>query len=113
MGYAAQGAIDAVKGIENWDSKREAFVKAVTQGMWERNPDRNAAPAAICYNRGYDLKVPTDMFGLRDREVYYDCFYMKGNNAFWSRGDGGSVNLHTFYDSNRCRLDDKSDLYCN
>lgn len=37
--------------------------------MWERNPDRNRAPAAICYNNGYDLKVPTGMFGLRDQEV--------------------------------------------
>ncbi|KAF4539140.1 hypothetical protein BFW01_g11779 [Lasiodiplodia theobromae] len=120
IGYAVQGAIDAVKGIKNWNKKRESFVKAVVQGMWDRNPDRNRAPAAICYNKGYDLKVPTGMFGLRDQEVSsgplktdYDCFYMTGNNAFWSRGDGGSINLWTMYDGNRCRFDDQSDLYCD
>ncbi|KAL1639563.1 hypothetical protein SLS58_007762 [Diplodia intermedia] len=120
IGHAAQAAIDGVGGIKNWNKKREAFVKAVVQGMWDRNPNKWDAPAAICYNKGYDLRVPTGMKGLRDQEVSsgplktdYDCFYMSGNNAFWSRGDGGSVNLYTVYDGNRCRFDSSSDLYCD
>ncbi|KAJ4175377.1 hypothetical protein NW759_017723 [Fusarium solani] len=42
----------------------------------------------------------------------YDCFYMGRDNAFWSYGDGGNINLHARWYSGVCRFDDKSDLYC-
>ncbi|KAB2573531.1 hypothetical protein BFW01_g5093 [Lasiodiplodia theobromae] len=121
IGEAVEGAIAAVNGIKNWNKKREAFVKALTQSMWDHNPDPSEAVAAICYNDGYALRVPTGMLGLRSESVSsgplhtsYDCFYMKGNNAFWSQGDGGSVNLWTVYNGNRCSFDHStSDLTCN
>ncbi|KZL64627.1 hypothetical protein CT0861_07509 [Colletotrichum tofieldiae] len=98
--YAAgAAAVSQVSGISNWNKAREQFTQLITQIMIDHNPNPKEAVAAICYNKGYDVKDPKGIYGLRSEELSvwpaktdYDCFYMGKNNAFWSRGDGGTIN---------------------
>ncbi|KAF4764072.1 hypothetical protein N7455_011046 [Penicillium solitum] len=118
--YAAgAAAVSQVKSLKNWNKSREQFIQLVTQGMVDHNPDPETAVAAICYNKGYGIKDPEGIYGLHSETLSvwplstdYDCFYMGKNNAFWSYGDGGSINLYTRWQHGVCRFDDKSDLYC-
>ncbi|CAI7653985.1 unnamed protein product [Penicillium discolor] len=138
--YAAgAAAVKQVKGLKNWNKSREQFTQLgkkkeshsflwrsrantsfpVTAGMMDHNPDPKTAVAAICYNKGYGIKDPEGIYGLHSEKLSvwpastdYDCFYMGRNNAFWSYGDGGSINLYTRWQHGACRFDDKSDLYC-
>lgn len=48
---------------------REAFTKKTTEEMWARNPDYDKFPAAICYNKGYDLEDPKGMDGLLNAKM--------------------------------------------
>ncbi|CAG8909603.1 unnamed protein product [Penicillium egyptiacum] len=138
--YAAgSAAVNQVKGLKNWNKAREQFTQLgrkrgnyfclwkssannpfpVTQGMMDHNPDPKTAVAAICYNKGYGVQNPEGIYGLHSEKLSvwpastdYDCFYMGKNNAFWSYGDGGTINLFTRWYHGACRFDDKSDLYC-
>ncbi|CAP80524.1 Pc12g08970 [Penicillium rubens Wisconsin 54-1255] len=135
--YAAgSAAVNQIKGLKNWNKAREQFTQLgkergnlwkssannsfpVTQGMMDHNPDPKTAVAAICYNKGYGIQNPEGIYGLHSEKISvwpastdYDCFYMGKNNAFWSYGDGGTINLFTRWQHGACRFDDKSDLYC-
>ncbi|CAI7612917.1 unnamed protein product [Penicillium glandicola] len=118
--YAAgEAAVKQVNQLKDWNKAREQFTQLTTQIMIDRNPDPNTAVAAICYNMGYNVQNSDGIYGLRSQEISiwpastdYDCFYMGKNNAFWSEGDGGSINLYTRAYTGACRFDDKSDLYC-
>ncbi|KAF4959406.1 hypothetical protein FSARC_10731 [Fusarium sarcochroum] len=118
--YAAgEATYKQVKAISNWNKAREQFVKGVTQIMMDHNPDPKTAVAAICYNKKYGIKDPKNIYGLRSEDLSiwpaktdYDCFYMGRGNAFWSQGDGGSINLWTRWQGGACRFDKSSDLYC-
>ncbi|KAJ6160195.1 hypothetical protein N7497_004732 [Penicillium chrysogenum] len=118
--YAAgSAAVNQIKGLKNWNKAREQFTQLVTQGMMDHNPDPKTAVAAICYNKGYGVQNPEGIYGLHSEKISvwpastdYDCFYMGKNNAFWSYGDGGTINLFTRWQHGACRFDDKSDLYC-
>ncbi|RKL34411.1 hypothetical protein BFJ70_g8367 [Fusarium oxysporum] len=118
--YAAgEAAYNQVKDLKNWNKAREEFIKLVTQIMMDHNPDPKTAVAAICYNKEYGLKDPRNIYGLRSEDLSiwpaktdYDCFYMGRGNAFWSQGDGGSINLWARWQRGACRFDNQSDLYC-
>ncbi|OLN97844.1 hypothetical protein CCHL11_02573 [Colletotrichum chlorophyti] len=118
--YAAgAAAVNQIKGLKNWNKAREQFTQLMTQIMMDHNPNPGVAVAAICYNKDYDVKDPRGIYGLQSESISvwpahtnYDCFYMGRNNAFWSRGDGGTINLYTRYYSPPCRFDDQDDLYC-
>ncbi|KAF6783207.1 hypothetical protein CSOJ01_15924 [Colletotrichum sojae] len=118
--YAAgSAAISQVKSLSNWNKAREQFTQLTTQIMMDHNPNSTEAVSAICYNQGYSVKDPQGIYGLRSEDLSifpaktdYDCFYMGKNNAFWSEGDGGTINLYTRWYTGSCRFDDQSDLYC-
>ncbi|KAK6207857.1 hypothetical protein QIS74_12938 [Colletotrichum tabaci] len=98
--YAAgSAAYNHVKSISNWNEAREQFTQLTTQIMIDHNPYPSVAVAAICYNKGYDVRDRRGIYGLTSQELAiwplktdYDCFYMGKNNAFWSQGDGGTIN---------------------
>ncbi|KAI9644319.1 hypothetical protein NHQ30_007676 [Ciborinia camelliae] len=50
--------------LGKWNDVREKFTQATTLEMWNRNPDYNTYPAAICYNKGYSLKNNAGKTGL-------------------------------------------------
>ncbi|KAF9873622.1 hypothetical protein CkaCkLH20_08732 [Colletotrichum karsti] len=119
--YAAgSAAISQVKSLSDWNKAREQFTQLTTQIMMDHNPNSTEAVSAICYNKAYDVQDAKGIYGLRSEELSvfpaktdYDCFYMGKNNAFWSQGDGGTINLYTrWYSNSGCRFDDQSDLYC-
>ncbi|WQF75290.1 hypothetical protein CDEST_00304 [Colletotrichum destructivum] len=98
--YAAgSAAYNHVKSISNWNEAREQFTQLTTKIMIDHNPYPSEAVAAICYNKGYDVRDRRGIYGLTSQELAiwplktdYDCFYMGKNNAFWSQGDGGTIN---------------------
>ncbi|KAF5025457.1 hypothetical protein F66182_2480 [Fusarium sp. NRRL 66182] len=118
--YAAgEAAYKQARRISNWNKARAEYIRLVTEMMMDRNPDSKTAVAAVCYNKKYGLKDPRNIYGLRSAEFSiwpastdYDCFYMGRGNAFWSQGDGGSVNVHARWQRGVCRFDKSSDLYC-
>ncbi|KAL1845930.1 hypothetical protein Daus18300_014406 [Diaporthe australafricana] len=58
---AVDAAAAQVRNIINWTAAREAFTKATTRAMWERNPDYAEYVAAVCYNQDYGLSDPAAM----------------------------------------------------
>ncbi|RAR08863.1 hypothetical protein DDE83_005780 [Stemphylium lycopersici] len=117
VGVAATNAVDGLKSLANWDDAREAFTKATVNEM---NKSRKPNEAAICYNMAYDIKKPNQVRELASVQFKsgflktdYDCFFMYGpDNAFWSRGDGGFINV-AIQAGNQCSYDGKTgDVYC-
>ncbi|KAK6827650.1 hypothetical protein PG990_009262 [Apiospora arundinis] len=116
---AIEAAAGLIKDLANFDNAREEFTKKTANAMWAANPDPAKFAAAICYNMGYDLQDPKGMDGLTSAKMTlgplntdYDCFYMTANNALWTRGDGGFINL-AFVSDKRCTFDrDTADLTC-
>ncbi|KAF5869647.1 uncharacterized protein Bfra_010844 [Botrytis fragariae] len=109
-----------IANLGKWNDAREKFTQTTTANMWSRNPDYNKYPAAVCYNKGYSLKNPAGIVGKVSAKLSlgllntdYDCMYMTGNNAFYTRSEGGYINLSYTYNS-RCSFDGKTgDLTCN
>ncbi|KAJ0123813.1 hypothetical protein J7T55_012283 [Diaporthe amygdali] len=58
---AVDAAAEQVCNILGWTAAREAFTKATTRAMWERNPDYGVYVAAVCYNQDYGLSDPGAM----------------------------------------------------
>ncbi|KAK7981503.1 hypothetical protein PG996_009194 [Apiospora saccharicola] len=116
---AIEAAGNLIKDVTNFDSARESFTKKTAADMWAKNPDPKKFAAAICYNESYDLRDPKGMDGLNSAKMSlgplhtnYDCFYMTANNALFTRGDGGFVNL-AFVSDKRCTFDKSTaDLTC-
>ncbi|KAK7926934.1 hypothetical protein PG985_003932 [Apiospora marii] len=116
---AIEAASGLIKDLANFENAREAFTKKTAEDMWAQNPDPAKYAAAVCYNMAYDLEDPQGMDGLTSAKmtlgplhVDYDCFYMTANNALYTRGDGGFINLAVFNDD-RCTFDSNtSDLTC-
>lgn len=116
---AVKAAGTLISQIANFDNAREEFTKATVKAMADRNPDPAKFVATICYNQDYDLENPAGMDGLTSAKITsgplntdYDCFYMTAPNAFFSRGDGGFINLAIMNDD-RCTFDSKTaDLRC-
>ncbi|KAK8042843.1 hypothetical protein PG994_013326 [Apiospora phragmitis] len=116
---AIDAATNLIKDLANFDNAREAFTKKTAEAMWAKNPDPAKFAAAICYNEAYDLEDPKGMDGLTSVKMTlgplntdYDCFYMTANNALYTRGDGGFINL-AFVSDKRCTFDSNTaDLTC-
>lgn len=116
---AVKQAGTLISQIANFDNAREEFTKATVKSMADANPDPAKFVATICYNQGYDLENPAGMDGLTSVKITsgplntdYDCFYMTAPNAFFSRGDGGFINLAIMNDD-RCTFDSATaDLRC-
>ncbi|KAK8105327.1 uncharacterized protein PG998_004203 [Apiospora kogelbergensis] len=116
---AVEAAAGLIKNLANFDNAREAFTKKTADAMWAANPDPKKYAAAVCYNMSYDLQDPKGMDGLISAKMTlgplhtdYDCFYMTANNALYTRGDGGFINL-AFVSDKRCTFDrDTADLTC-
>ncbi|KAF2853267.1 hypothetical protein T440DRAFT_466247 [Plenodomus tracheiphilus IPT5] len=89
--------------------------------MWNRNPDYEKYPAAICYNKGYNFQHENKWSGRVRAELKlgeflhtdYDCMYMEGGNQFYTHHEGGYINLAYMYHG-RCNHDRRTgDLTCN
>ncbi|KAF7939706.1 hypothetical protein BELL_1014g00060 [Botrytis elliptica] len=106
--------------LGQWNAVREKFTQATTANMWSRNPDYNKYPGVVCYNKGYSVRDPAGIAGKVSAKLSlgllntdYDCMYISGNNAFYTRSEGGYINLSYRYNS-RCTYDGKTgDLTCN
>ncbi|WYZ39334.1 hypothetical protein EsH8_III_001248 [Colletotrichum jinshuiense] len=117
---AVHAAIGGLASMAFWNPVRENFVKNTVNRMYDNNPDIRRYPAAICYNKGYDVQRPAGVIGkvsakltLGALNTDYDCMYMEGNNQFYTRAEGGWINLGYAYDSNRCTHDrGTGDLTC-
>lgn len=116
---AVNAAGTLIGQIANFDNAREEFTKATVQAMSDANPDPEKFVATICYNMDWDLENPAGMDGLTSAKITsgplntdYDCFYMTAPNAFFSRGDGGFINL-AIMNSDKCTFDSETaDLRC-
>ncbi|KAK8127373.1 hypothetical protein PG984_008481 [Apiospora sp. TS-2023a] len=116
---AIEAATNLIKDVANFNNAREEFTKKTAAEMWAKNPDPKKFAAAICYNESYDLRDPKGMDGLNSAKMSlgplhtnYDCFYMTANNALFTRGDGGFINL-AFVSDKRCTFDKATaDLTC-
>ncbi|EKG15814.1 hypothetical protein MPH_07017 [Macrophomina phaseolina MS6] len=120
VGASATQGLNVAKSAADWNAAREAFTKETVKSMWDKR--RNNNEAAVCYNKGYEVSKPAQMRDLTSirfksgvLNTDYDCFYMWGpDNHFWSRGDGGFINLAIMHDKNACPFDSKtSDLFCH
>ncbi|KAH7555688.1 hypothetical protein J3E72DRAFT_270955 [Bipolaris maydis] len=117
---AMSGLLQKLFPINNWTSARETFTKATVDAMWARNPDRRRWVAAACYNMNWDVAnrggisdVASVKLSMGALNTDYDCFYIGRNNALWTRGDGGYINLAIVSDSNFCTFDGRTaDLTC-
>jgi hypothetical protein len=92
--------IEKLLPIGNWNSAREAFTKSTVTAMWASNPDRNRWVAVACYNKAWDVANPAGISDVASVKLTrgllhtdYSCFYMGRNNALWTRGDGGFINV--------------------
>lgn len=121
-GKLAVGAAAAaqVRDIIDWAAGREAFTRATTRAMWERNPDYGIYVAAVCYDQGYGLSDPAAVregvvsvslvSGVLDAD--YDCLYLGRGESSYTYGEGGYVNLG-YTHSAACRYQaDSGDLWC-
>ncbi|KAI4631233.1 hypothetical protein J4E81_005085 [Alternaria sp. BMP 2799] len=117
VGVSGTAALNIAKDAIDWNAAREAFTKATVAEMIKR---AGPGEAAVCYNKGYDVTKPNQMRELSSvrfksgvLNTDYDCFLMSGpDNSFYSRGDGGYINLAIQSPSN-CKFDSAtSDLYC-
>ncbi|KAH8599424.1 hypothetical protein B0O99DRAFT_504883, partial [Bisporella sp. PMI_857] len=111
---------ETIANLGKWNEAREEFTKATTNEMMKQNPDPATFPAAACYNKGYDLANPANIDALADVDFSlgllktdYDCMYIKGPNQFFTRSEGGFINLSYTYNPDRCSFDQSTgDLSC-
>ncbi|EKG12743.1 hypothetical protein MPH_10124 [Macrophomina phaseolina MS6] len=117
---AINAAVGLIGNIANWNAARERFTRTTTAEMWKRNPDYNRWKAAVCYNMAYDVRDRNNVAGFKDANFKlgalstdYDCMYLGRGNAFWTRGDGGYINLSYTYQRGACTFDGRTgDLTC-
>ncbi|KAH6693595.1 hypothetical protein F5X68DRAFT_187403 [Plectosphaerella plurivora] len=122
---------DTIKNLGEWNEAREAFTKATTQAMWDRNPDYAKFPAVACYNKGYRLANPANVdavasvkFDLGLLNTEYVIFTTEASivrvadmglaTTFFTDSEGGYINLSYTYNPERCSFDQKTgDLSCS
>ncbi|KAH7042790.1 hypothetical protein B0J12DRAFT_761370 [Macrophomina phaseolina] len=117
---AINAAVGLIGDIGNWNAARERFTRTTTAEMWKRNPDFNRWKAAVCYNMAYEVRDRNNVAGFKDANFKlgalstdYDCMYLGRGNAFWTRGDGGFINLSYTYQRGACTFDGNTgDLTC-
>ncbi|KAF4554112.1 Hypothetical protein D9617_5g069880 [Elsinoe fawcettii] len=111
---------DTIKNLGQWKRVREEFTQKTSQEMWNKNPDYRKYPAVACYNKGFTVRDWNGIAGkvsaklsLGMLNIDYDCMYIAGPNAFWTRSDGGYINLSYRYNPQRCSFDQRTgDLTC-
>lgn len=113
IGAATKDAYEAVKkmakDLSMWNDARETFSSTAVARMWADNPDPVGFPAAICYNKAYEMTNPTGFSAkgsvtLKVGVLHtdYDCLLMAAGNIFTPKSDGGFINLHYKYDNVKC-----------
>ncbi|KAK8182022.1 hypothetical protein HDK77DRAFT_86060 [Phyllosticta capitalensis] len=116
---AINNVAPTLANLGSWDETREAFTQKTVKALWDARD--SSYDAAVCYNMGYVVSNTAQMYELTSVQLKqdllhtdYDCFFMSGpDNHFNSQGDGGYINLATYYDSSKCTFDSStSDLYC-
>ncbi|KAK7540513.1 uncharacterized protein J3D65DRAFT_615563 [Phyllosticta citribraziliensis] len=119
MTAAINQVAPTIANLGSWDDAREAFTQKTVKAMWDARSSNY--DAAVCYNMGYEVSNTAQMYektsvNLKQDLLHtdYDCFFMSGpDNHFNSQGDGGYINLATYYDTSKCTFDSStSDLYC-
>lgn len=112
---AAKAAIDAaielIQNLTNWTNARETFTRTTAYTMLVNNPDTATYVGTVCYNQDYTLlndmhsEITSVELALGVLTTDYDCFYMQAGNTFYPQGEGGYINVASYWYTGKCTSD--------